>query len=116
VSRSTRSPIEHRIVCRFLLSFWLAWRHIFKNKDYLKSENQLIRWVARVDFLFNNLVLLWRALRVIGTLFRFSQVVHGIAHQRGRAVFQQVNIPWFAADVFDGSRPLLAWRKTSTKA
>ena len=66
-----------------------AW---YKNRDYLRSDNQLDSLVSRESsFLFNNLVLLAACFAVLwGTLFPvFSEWVTGQQDQRGPAVFQQ---------------------------
>jgi len=60
-----------------------------KNRDYLKSENQLDSIVSRESsFLFNNLILLVSCVAILsGTLFPvFSEVDHRQPHQRGRAL------------------------------
>ena len=63
-----------------------------KNRDYLKSENQLDSMISRESsFLFNNLILLVSCVAVLsGTLFPgvFGMVVR-IADQRWHAVLQQ---------------------------
>ena len=90
----------------------------FKNKDYLKSENQLDSMVSRESsFLFNNLVLLVACVAVLsGTLFPvFSEWFTGSRISVGGPFFNKVNIPLGMLLLFlTGVGPLLAWRKTST--
>src|SRR5262245_48696550 len=90
----------------------------FKNKDYLKSENQLDSLVSRESsFLFNNLVLLVACIAVLsGTLFPvFSEWFTGSRISVGAPFFNKVNIPLGLLLMFlTGVGPLLAWRKTST--
>jgi cytochrome c-type biogenesis protein CcmF len=89
-----------------------------KNRDYLKSENQLDSLVSRESsFLFNNLVLLVACVAVLsGTLFPvFSEWFTGSRISVG-APFFKVNIPLGLLLLFlTGVGPLLAWRKTSTE-
>ena len=92
----------------------------FKNKDYLKSENQLDSLVSRESsFLFNNLVLLVACVAVLsGTLFPvFSEWFTGSRISVGAPFFNKVNIPLGLLLMFlTGVGPLLAWRKTSTES
>jgi cytochrome c-type biogenesis protein CcmF len=89
-----------------------------KNRDYLKSENQLDAIVSRESsFLFNNLVLLVACVAVLsGTLFPvFSEWFTGDRISVGAPFFNKVNIPLGLLLLFlTGVGPLLAWRKTST--
>ena len=88
-----------------------------KNKDYLKSENQLDAIVSRESsFLFNNLVLLVACIAVVsGTLFPvFSEWFTGSKISVGAPFFNKVNIPLgLLLLLLTGVGPLLAWRKTS---
>ena len=90
----------------------------FKNRDYLKSENQLDSLVSRESsFLFNNLVLLVACIAILsGTLFPvFSEWISGSRISVGAPFFNKVNIPLGLLLLFlTGVGPLLAWRKTST--
>jgi len=90
----------------------------FKNRDYLKSENQLDAIVSRESsFLFNNLILLVACVAVLsGTLFPvFSEWFTGNRISVGAPFFNKVNIPLGLLLLFlTGVGPLLAWRKTST--
>jgi cytochrome c-type biogenesis protein CcmF len=92
----------------------------FKNRDYLKSENQLDSMVSRESsFLFNNLVLLVACIAVIsGTLFPvFSEWFTGSKISVGAPFFNKVNIPLGLLLLFlTGVGPLLAWRKTSAES
>ncbi len=92
----------------------------FKNRDYLKSENQLDSIVSRESsFLFNNLVLLVACVAVLsGTLFPvFSEYLSGSRISVGAPFFNKVNIPLgFLLLFLTGVGPLLAWRKTSTES
>jgi len=89
----------------------------FKNRDYLKSENQLDSIVSRESsFLFNNLVLLVACIAILsGTLFPvFSEWFTGSRISVGAPFFNKVNIPLGLLLLFlTGVGPLLAWRKTS---
>ncbi|HXM97291.1 MAG TPA: heme lyase CcmF/NrfE family subunit [Candidatus Dormibacteraeota bacterium] len=89
-----------------------------KNRDYLKSENQLDSVVSRESsFLFNNLILLVSCIAVLsGTLFPvFSEWISGSRISVGTPFFNKVNIPIGLLLMFlTGIGPLLAWRKTST--
>jgi cytochrome c-type biogenesis protein CcmF len=91
-----------------------------KNRDYLKSENQLDAIVSRESsFLFNNLVLLVACIAVLsGTLFPvFSEWFTGDRISVGAPFFNKVNIPLGLLLLFlTGVGPLLAWRKTSTES
>src|ERR1043165_8452271 len=90
----------------------------FKNKDYLKSENQLDSMVSRESsFLFNNLVLLVACIGVLsGTLFPvFSEWFTGSRISVGAPFFNKVNIPLgLLLLALTGIGPLIAWRKAST--
>jgi cytochrome c-type biogenesis protein CcmF len=89
----------------------------FKNRDYLKSENQLDSMISRESsFLFNNLILLVSCVAVLsGTLFPvFSEWLSGSRISVGKPFFDKVNIPLGLILLFlTGVGPLLAWRKTS---
>jgi cytochrome c-type biogenesis protein CcmF len=89
----------------------------FKNKDYLKSENQLDSLVSRESsFLFNNLLFLVACIAVLsGTLFPvFSEWFTGSRISVGAPFFNKVNIPLgLLILMLTGVGPLLAWRKTS---
>ena len=91
-----------------------------KNRDYLKSENQLDSVVSRESsFLFNNLILLVLCIAVLsGTLFPvFSEWFTGNRISVGAPFFNKVNIPAGLLLLFlTGVGPLLAWRKTSTES
>ena len=91
-----------------------------KNKDYLKSENQLDSIISRESsFLFNNLLLLVFTVAVLtGTLFPvFSEWITGNRISVGAPFFNKVTIPIGLLLLFlTGVGPLLAWRKTSTES
>jgi len=91
-----------------------------KNRDYLRSENQLDSMVSRESsFLFNNLILLAACFAVLwGTLFPvISEAVQGTKISVGPPFFNKVNIPIGLFLLFlTGVGPLLAWRKTSTES
>jgi cytochrome c-type biogenesis protein CcmF len=97
-----------------LLVCFGAW---FKNRDYLRSDNQLDSLVSRESsFLFNNLILLAACFAVLwGTLFPvFSEWFTGNKISVGPPFFNKVNIPIALFLIFlTGVGPLLAWRKTS---
>src|SRR5262244_671057 len=88
-----------------------------KNRDYLKSENQLDSMVSRESsFLFNNLILLVSCIAVLsGTLFPvFSDWITSNRISVGPPFFNKVLIPLGLLLLFlTGVGPLLAWRKTS---
>jgi cytochrome c-type biogenesis protein CcmF len=91
-----------------------------KNRDYLKSENQLDSMVSRESsFLFNNLILLVACIAVLsGTLFPvFSEWFSSSRISVGAPFFNKVNIPIGLLLLFlTGVGPLLAWRKTSMES
>ncbi|MFZ0634864.1 MAG: heme lyase CcmF/NrfE family subunit [Candidatus Acidiferrales bacterium] len=93
-----------------VLAYW-------KNRDYLRSDNQLDSLVSRESsFLFNNLILLAACFAVLwGTLFPvLSEWVRGTKISVGAPFFNKVNIPIALFLLFlTGVGPLLAWRKTS---
>ena len=94
-----------------------AW---YKNRDYLRSDNQLDSLVSRESsFLFNNLILLAACFAVLwGTLFPvLSEWVTGNKISVGPPFFNKVNVPIALFLLFlTGVGPLLAWRKTSYDA
>src|ERR1700730_10735488 len=92
----------------------------FKNRDYLRSDNQLDSMLSRESsFLFNNLILLVACVAVLaGTLFPvLSEAVRGSKISVGPPFFNLVNIPIAMFLLFlTGVGPLLAWRKTSVES
>ena len=96
------------IVC--LVAYW-------KNRDYLRTDNQLDSVISRESsFLFNNLILLAACFAVLwGTLFPvFSEWFQGSKITVGPPFFNKVNIPIALFLLFlTGVGPLLAWRRTS---
>ncbi len=100
----------------FLVCFAAWW----KNRDYLRSDNQLDSLVSRESsFLFNNLVLLAACFAVLwGTLF--PVLSEWVTHSKisvGPPFFNKVNIPIALFLLcLTGVGPLLAWRKTSLDA
>jgi cytochrome c-type biogenesis protein CcmF len=96
-----------------LLAFW-------RNRSYLRSENQLDAIISRESsFLFNNLVLLAACFAVLwGTLFPvLSEWVEGSKISVGAPFFNRVNIPIALFLLFlTGVGPLLAWRRTSLES
>ncbi len=88
-----------------------------RNRDYLRSDNQLDSMVSRESsFLFNNLILLVACVAVLaGTLFPvLSEAVQGSRISVGPPFFNKVNIPIGLFLLFlTGVGPLLAWRRTS---
>jgi cytochrome c-type biogenesis protein CcmF len=91
-----------------------------KNRDYLRSDNQLDSLVSRESsFLFNNLILLAACFAVLwGTLFPvLSEWFIHTKMSVGPPFFNKVNIPIALFLLFlTGVGPLLAWRKTSWDA
>ncbi|MGA7030472.1 MAG: heme lyase CcmF/NrfE family subunit [Candidatus Acidiferrales bacterium] len=100
----------------FLVCFAAYW----KNRDYLRSDNQLDSLVSRESsFLFNNLILLAACFAVLwGTLFPvLSEWVEGSKISVGPPFFNKVMIPIaLFLLLLTGVGPLLAWRKTSFDA
>jgi len=100
----------------FVVCFAAWW----KNRDYLRSDNQLDSLVSRESsFLFNNLVLLAACFAVLwGTLFPvLSEWVTGSKISVGPPFFNKVNVPIaLFLLLLTGVGPLLAWRKTSFDA
>ncbi len=88
-----------------------------KNRDYLKSENQLDSMISRESsFLFNNLLFLVACIAVLaGTLFPvFTDWLTPSRISVGAPYFNKIMIPIGLAILFlTGVGPLLAWRKTS---
>ncbi len=89
----------------------------FRNRDYLKSDNQLDSLVSRESsFLFNNLILLVACIAVLsGTVFPvLSEWIEGQKISVGPPFFNHINIPIGLLLLFlTGVGPLLAWRRTS---
>jgi cytochrome c-type biogenesis protein CcmF len=102
------------------LIFVVCFAAYVKNRDYLKSENQLDSMVSRESsFLFNNLILLVSCVAILsGTLFPvFSEWFSGSRISVGKPFFDKVNIPLGLILMFlTGVGPLLAWRKTSAES
>ncbi|MFZ0214131.1 MAG: heme lyase CcmF/NrfE family subunit [Candidatus Acidiferrales bacterium] len=96
------------VVC--LVAYW-------KNRDYLRTDNQLDSVVSRESsFLFNNLILLAACFAVLwGTLFPvLSEWIEGSKITVGAPFFNKVNVPIALFLLFlTGVGPLLAWRRTS---
>jgi cytochrome c-type biogenesis protein CcmF len=115
-----QSSIGNYFVGFLLLVFAVCFVAYAKNRDYLKSENQLDSMVSRESsFLFNNLILLVSCIAVLsGTLFPvFSEWFSGSRISVGAPFFNKVNIPIGLILLFlTGVGPLLAWRKTSTES
>ena len=115
-----QSSIGNWFVGFLALIFVVCFSAYVKNRDYLKSENQLDAIVSRESsFLFNNLLLLVACIAVLsGTLFPvFSEMTTGNRISVGAPFFNKVNIPIGLLLLFlTGVGPLLAWRKTSTES
>jgi cytochrome c-type biogenesis protein CcmF len=98
------------ILVACVAAFW-------KNRDYLRSDNQLDSLISRESsFLFNNLVLLAGCFAVLwGTLFPvISEWVEHTKISVGPPFFNKVTVPIALFLLFlTGVGPLLAWRKTS---
>ena len=99
------------------LTIFVCFVAYFKNRDYLKSENQLDSMISRESsFLFNNLLFLVACIAVLsGTLFPvISEGLSGSRISVGAPFFNKIMIPVGLAILFlTGVGPLLAWRKTS---
>jgi cytochrome c-type biogenesis protein CcmF len=112
-----QSSIGNYFVGFLVLIFAVCFVAYVKNRDYLKSENQLDSMISRESsFLFNNLILLVSCIAVLsGTLFPvFSEWFSGSRISVGAPFFNKVNIPIGLLLLFlTGVGPLLAWRKTS---
>ncbi len=115
-----QSSIGSWFVGFLLLIITVCFAAYLKNRDYLKSENQLDAIVSRESsFLFNNLILLVSCIAILsGTLFPvFSEWITGNRISVGAPFFNKVNIPIGLLLLFlTGVGPLLAWRKTSTES
>jgi cytochrome c-type biogenesis protein CcmF len=92
----------------------------FKQRDHLKSENQLESIVSRESsFLFNNLILLAACFTILwGTLFPvLSEYVNGTKTTVSAPFYNRVAVPIGLALLFlTGVGPLLAWRATSLRS
>jgi cytochrome c-type biogenesis protein CcmF len=103
-----------------LIIFFVCLAAFLKNRDYLRSDNQLDALVSRESsFLFNNLILLVACIAVIsGTLFPvLSQWIEGQKISVGAPFFNRVNIPiGLLLLLLTGVGPLLAWRRTSLES
>ena len=104
------------LVATIVICLWAY----FKNRDYLRSENQLDSMISRESsFLFNNLVLLVACIAVLsGTLFPvFSEWMTNNRISVGPPFFNKIMIPLGMLLLFlTGVGPLLAWRKTSSES
>lgn len=91
-----------------------------KNRDYLRSDNQLDSMLSRESsFLFNNLILLVACIAILsGTVFPvLSEWLRGTKISVGAPFFNKVNLPIGLFLLFlTGVGPLLAWRKTSLES
>src|SRR6476646_9892369 len=88
-----------------------------RNRDHLRSENQLESLVSRESsFMFNNLLLLGACFAVLcGTLFPIlSEAVRDVKMNLGAPFYNKVMVPIGLFLIFlTGVGPLLAWRNTS---
>jgi cytochrome c-type biogenesis protein CcmF len=114
------SSIGHWFWSFLVLCILVCVAAFLKNRDYLRSDNQLDSMLSRESsFLFNNLILLVACVAVLaGTLFPvLSEAVRGSKISVGPPFFNRVNIPIAMFLLFlTGVGPLLAWRKTSTES
>ena len=112
-----QSSIGHWFLGFIVLAVAVCLVSFGRNRDYLRSNNQLDSLVSRESsFLFNNLILLVACVAVLsGTLFPvFSEWVRGTKISVGAPFFNKVNLPIGLFLLFlTGVGPLLAWRKTS---
>jgi cytochrome c-type biogenesis protein CcmF len=115
-----QSSIGSWFVVFLAIVFALCCAAYWKNRDYLRSDNQLDSLVSRESsFLFNNLILLAACFAVLwGTLFPvLSEWVQGSKISVGPPFFNKVNVPIaLFLLLLTGVGPLLAWRKTSFDA
>ena len=112
-----QSKIGPWFVAFMLLTIGVCLWAFLKNRDYLRSDNQLDSMLSRESsFLFNNLILLVACIAVLsGTLFPvLSEWVQGTKISVGSPFFNKINIPIGLFLLFlTGVGPLLAWRRTS---
>ncbi len=112
-----QSSIGTWFVSFLVITFVACALAYWKNRDYLRSDNQLDSLVSRESsFLFNNLILLAACFAVLwGTLFPvLSEWVQGTKISVGPPFFNKVNVPIaLFLILLTGVGPLLAWRKTS---
>ena len=115
-----QSSIGSWFVGFLIITFVVCFAAYWKNRDYLRSDNQLDSLVSRESsFLFNNLILLAACFAVLwGTLFPvLSEWVQGSKISVGAPFFNKVNVPIaLFLLLLTGVGPLLAWRKTSFDA
>jgi cytochrome c-type biogenesis protein CcmF len=115
-----QSSIGRWFVGFLILAIGVCLAAFLKNRDYLRSDNQLDSMLSRESsFLFNNLILLVACVAVLaGTLFPvLSEAIHGTKISVGAPFFNRVNIPIAMFLLFlTGVGPLLAWRKTSVES
>ncbi|MFZ3329692.1 MAG: heme lyase CcmF/NrfE family subunit [Candidatus Acidiferrales bacterium] len=115
-----QSSIGGWFVGFLIIVFLVCAAAYWKNRDYLRSDNQLDSLVSRESsFLFNNLILLAACFAVLwGTLFPvLSEWVEGSKISVGPPFFNKVMIPIaLFLLMLTGVGPLLAWRKTSFDA
>ncbi len=115
-----QSSIGTWFVVFLAITFMVCFAAYWKNRDYLRSDNQLDSLVSRESsFLFNNLILLAACFAVLwGTLFPvLSEWVQGSKISVGPPFFNKVNVPIaLFLMLLTGVGPLLAWRKTSFDA
>ncbi|MGA7921392.1 MAG: heme lyase CcmF/NrfE family subunit [Candidatus Acidiferrales bacterium] len=115
-----QSSIGTWFVVFLAITFIVCFAAYWKNRDYLRSDNQLDSLVSRESsFLFNNLILLAACFAVLwGTLFPvLSEWVQGSKISVGPPFFNKVNVPIaLFLMLLTGVGPLLAWRKTSFDA
>jgi cytochrome c-type biogenesis protein CcmF len=115
-----QSPVEPWFYGFMGIIFVVCFAAYWRNRDYLRSDNQLDSLASRESsFLFNNLILLVACVAVLaGTLFPvFSRWVQGTQISVGAPFFNTVNIPIGLFLLFlTGVGPLLAWRKTSMES
>jgi cytochrome c-type biogenesis protein CcmF len=115
-----QSSIGTWFVVFLAIVFVVCFAAYWKNRDYLRSDNQLDSLVSRESsFLFNNLILLAACFAVLwGTLFPvLSEWVQGSKISVGPPFFNKVNVPIaLFLLLLTGVGPLLAWRKTSFDA
>ena len=102
------------------LIFIVCLAAFLKNRDYLKSDNQLDSLISRESsFLFNNLILLVACVAVLsGTMFPvLSEWITGQKISVGAPFFNHINIPiGLMLLLLTGIGPLLAWRRTSAES
>src|SRR5476649_1456560 len=115
-----QSSIGNWFVGFLALIFVVCFVSYWKNRDYLRSDNQLDSLVSRESsFLFNNLILLAACFAVLwGTLFPvISEAATGDKISLDGDWYNRLMVPiGLFLLLLTGVGPLFAWRKTSIES